>query len=90
MLNRFSDHCILARDNDGFDKDGNIKAGLKAALKDIDTLLLEGLKVSVVVFPEGEDPDSFSRKTEDIKEWIFKTFKMLLSGKPPFNQSSSQ
>ena len=71
LLDRFSDHCILARDNDGFDSKGEVKAGLKAALKDINTLLLQGLKVSVVVFPEGEDPDSYSRKTEDITEWIY-------------------
>jgi len=70
LLSRFSDHTIIGRDNDGFDANGNVKAGLKAALKDIDKLLKTGQKVSVVVFPEGEDPDSYSRKHENIEEFI--------------------
>lgn len=71
LLSRFCDHVIIARDNDGFDDKGNVKAGIKAALKDIDKLLLYNLKVSIVVFPEGEDPDSYSRKHENIKDFIF-------------------
>ena len=37
-------------------------AGLKASLRGIDLLLAQDLQVRVVVFPEGEDPDSYSRK----------------------------
>lgn len=70
LLARFADHVIICRDNDGYDDKGNVKAGLKAALKDVNTLLLQGLKVSVVVLPEGEDPDSYSRKTEDINQYF--------------------
>lgn len=70
LLKRFADQVIICRDNDGFDENGNPKAGTKAALKDINELLLHGFKVQVVLFPEGEDPDSFSRKQENIQEWI--------------------
>lgn len=71
LLNRFAAHVIICRDNDGFDAKGNPKAGTKAALEDINKLLVNGFKVSVVVFPEGEDPDSYSRKHENIKDFIF-------------------
>jgi len=37
-------------------------AGIKASLRGIDMILEEGLNVKVVLFPQGEDPDSFSRK----------------------------
>jgi len=62
LIKRIAAHVIICRDNDGYDDKGNPKAGLKAALEDIDKLLFNGLKTSVCVFPEGEDPDSFSRK----------------------------
>jgi len=71
LLQRFAKHIIIVRDNDGYDEQGNDKAGLKAALKDVDIFLTQGFKVSVVILPEGEDPDSFSRKQENIKQYIF-------------------
>lgn len=37
-------------------------AGLKASLRGIDMILEGGLHVKVVMFPEGEDPDSYSQK----------------------------
>lgn len=37
-------------------------AGIKASLRGIDLILEEGMNVRVVLFPDGEDPDSFSRK----------------------------
>jgi DNA primase len=41
--------------------DGDI-AGIKAALRGLDLVLEEGLNVNVVLFPDGEDPDSYVRK----------------------------
>ncbi len=67
LLLRFTNHVVICRDNDGYDSEGNDKAGLKAALRDVNTLLSEGLKVSVMILPEGEDPDSFSRKFSDFE-----------------------
>ena len=37
-------------------------AGIKAALRGIDLILKGGLNVRVVLLPDGEDPDSYSRK----------------------------
>lgn len=37
-------------------------AGLRASLRGIDLILEQGMNVKICTFPEGEDPDSFSRK----------------------------
>lgn len=37
-------------------------AGIKASFRGIDMILEEGMQVRVVLFPDGDDPDSFSRK----------------------------
>lgn len=66
---KYADHVIVFRDNDGLDANGQLKGGVKAALKDVDILLKEGLRVSVVIAPEGEDPDTLC-KTTNIKEYI--------------------
>lgn len=42
-----------------FDADA---AGIKASFRSIDMLLSEGMNIRVLLFPEGDDPDSFSRK----------------------------
>lgn len=75
--------------------DGDI-AGIKAALRGLDLVLEEGLNVSIVLFPDGDDPDSFVRKVgaeafktylkQNAKDFIsFKT-EMLLqdAGNDPF------
>lgn len=61
LLKKFASHIIVCRDNDGVKEDGSDGAGTKAALRDIDILLLHGFKVSVCILPEGEDPDSYAR-----------------------------
>lgn len=71
LLSRLAQHIIICRDNDGLSDTGEEQKGTLAAMKDIDVLLSHGFKVSVVVLPEGEDPDSFSRKQENINDWIF-------------------
>lgn len=37
-------------------------AGLRAAIRGIDLILEQGMNVRVCAFPEGEDPDSYTRK----------------------------
>jgi DNA primase len=37
-------------------------AGIKASMRGIDMILEQGMNVKIVLFPEGEDPDSFARK----------------------------
>jgi DNA primase len=38
-------------------------AGLRASIRGIDLILEEGMNVKVCTFPDGEDPDSFAKKT---------------------------
>jgi DNA primase len=47
-------------------------AGIKASLRGIDMLLESGLNVQTVLLPDGEDPDSFARKTsqEELKAYF--------------------
>ncbi len=51
--------------------DGDV-AGIKASFRGIDMVLQEALNVRIVLFPDGEDPDSFSRKKrpEEVKAYI--------------------
>ena len=54
LIKRFTDQVTVLYDGD--------TAGIKASLRGIDLLLEGGLNVKAVVFPDGEDPDSYSRK----------------------------
>lgn len=54
LIKRFTKNITLLFDGDA--------AGLKAAIRGVDLVLEEGLNVRIIMFPEGEDPDSFSRK----------------------------
>lgn len=49
-------------------------AGLKASFRGIDMILEQGMNVKVVLFPEGEDPDSFARKnrSSDVEAYVTK------------------
>jgi DNA primase catalytic core len=72
QIARLANHVIICRDNDGSELTdlGNFQKGIGAAMKDIDVLLANHFKVSIVVLPEGEDPDSFSRQVIDIQTYI--------------------
>ncbi|MBO4646276.1 MAG: DNA primase [Bacteroidales bacterium] len=45
-------------------RDGD-KAGLSAAMRDVNILLQGGVDVRVIVLPDGEDPDSFAKNHRD-------------------------
>ena len=64
LVKRFSENVTMLFDGD--------PAGIKAAIRGVDLLLEGGLNVKVVVFPEGEDPDSYCRKLggNGLKEFI--------------------
>lgn len=64
LLHRFTNHITVLYDGDA--------AGIKASLRGIDMLLAEGLNVKVLLLPDGEDPDSFSRhhKPQEVQEYI--------------------
>jgi len=77
LLHRFCKHIILFRDGD--------KAGLRAVHRDIDICLKHGFKVEVVICPDGEDPDSLSKKT-DINAFIEKNKEDAILWKAKFLQ----
>ncbi|MDH5368277.1 MAG: DNA primase, partial [Cyclobacteriaceae bacterium] len=54
LINRYTKNITVLFDGDS--------AGLKASLRGIDMILETDMNVRVVVFPEGEDPDSYSKK----------------------------
>lgn len=54
LIRRFTENVTVLFDGDA--------AGIKAALRGIDMILKGGLNVRVALFPDGEDPDSYSRK----------------------------
>ncbi len=55
LINRLTKNITVLFDGDA--------AGLRASIRGIDLILEEGMNVKVCSFPDGEDPDSFSKKT---------------------------
>ena len=54
LIRRFTENVTVLFDGDA--------AGIKAAVRGIDLILKGGLNVRVVLLPDSEDPDSYSRK----------------------------
>lgn len=54
MLHRFTNNITLLYDGDA--------AGQKAALRGTDMLLARGMRIKILLLPDGDDPDSFARK----------------------------
>jgi DNA primase len=54
LISRYTENITVLYDGDS--------AGIKASFRGIDMILEGGLNVKAVVFPDGEDPDSYSRK----------------------------
>ncbi len=63
-IQRFTNNITILYDGD--------PAGIKASLRGIDMILEHGLNVRILLFPEGEDPDSFARKNaaSEIEKYI--------------------
>lgn len=64
LINRLTKNITVLFDGDA--------AGLRASIRGIDLILEEGMNVKVCSFPDGEDPDSFARKTsyEDLIAYL--------------------
>lgn len=64
LIKRYTQNITILYDGDA--------AGIKASFRGIDLILEEGLNVKVVLFPEGEDPDSYSksRSTSELEAYI--------------------
>lgn len=54
MIKRYTRHITILYDGDA--------AGIKASFRGIDMILAADMTVRIVLFPDGEDPDSFARK----------------------------
>ncbi|MBC7913930.1 MAG: toprim domain-containing protein, partial [Pyrinomonadaceae bacterium] len=63
LISRFTKNITILFDGDA--------AGIKASLRGLDMILEEGLNVKVVLFPEGNDPDSY---VQQLGSAAFKTF----------------
>ena len=64
LMRRFTENVTVLYDGDA--------AGIKAALRGIDLVLKGGLNVRIVLLPDGEDPDSFSKKmgSTELKKYL--------------------
>ncbi|PRD46351.1 DNA primase [Sphingobacterium haloxyli] len=66
LISRFTNNVVILYDGDA--------AGIKASLRGTDMLLEEGLNVKVLLFPDGNDPDSYIQRygSTAFKEHIVK------------------
>ena len=54
LISRYTKNITILFDGDA--------AGIRASFRGIDLILAEGMNVKVVLFPDGEDPDSYAKK----------------------------
>lgn len=54
LIKRYTNNITILYDGDA--------AGIKASFRGIDLILEEGMNVKIVLFPDGDDPDSYSKK----------------------------
>ena len=66
LISRFTQNVVILYDGDA--------AGIKASLRGTDMLLEEGLNVKVLLFPDGNDPDSYAKNvgSSAFKDYIEK------------------
>lgn len=57
LVKRFTPNITILYDGDA--------AGIKASIRGIDIVLEEGMNVKIVLLPDGEDPDSYSKKVSN-------------------------
>jgi DNA primase len=74
-INRYTKNITILYDGD--------PAGIKASFRGIDLILEEGMNVRVLLFPNGDDPDSYSKKVsgDELKEFIKNNTKDFISFK---------
>lgn len=75
LISRYTKNITILYDGD--------PAGIKASFRGIDMILEEGMNVRVVLFPDGDDPDSYAKKvtTEELTAYINKEAKDFVSFK---------
>ncbi|MCQ2140900.1 MAG: DNA primase [Bacteroidales bacterium] len=64
LIKKYTDNVTVMYDGDS--------AGIKAAVKAIKLILAEDMNVRLVLLPDGEDPDSYSRKhtLEEVRSFL--------------------
>ncbi len=64
LVKRYTKNMTILYDGDA--------AGIKASFRGIDLILEEGMNVKVVLFPDGEDPDSYSKSvsTSELETYL--------------------
>jgi DNA primase len=75
LIKRFTENVTVLFDGDA--------AGIKAAIRGIDLVLKGGLNVRIVLLPDAEDPDSYSKKmgSADFKKYLIGHTKDFISFK---------
>lgn len=93
LIKRLTENVTILFDGDA--------AGIKASFRSIDMLLSEAMNIRVLLFPDGDDPDSFSRKhpqqfvenfiKEEAKDFIDFKAEILLkeAGSDPIKKAES-
>lgn len=81
LIRRFTNNITVLYDGDA--------AGIKASLRGIDIILEEGLNVKAVVFPDGDDPDSYIQKvgSQAFREYVKNTQKDFIRFKTEISLS---
>ncbi len=59
LIKRYTNNLTIMYDGDD--------AGIKASFRGIDLVLEEGMNIRTVLFPDGEDPDSFSKRMDEVE-----------------------
>jgi DNA primase len=75
LIRRYTPNITILYDGDS--------AGIKASFRGIDMILKEGMNARVLLFPDGDDPDSFARKhsSEEIQTFIASNARDFISFK---------
>ena len=75
LIHKFTENITIMYDGDS--------AGIHAAIRGIGMVLKEGMNVKVVLLPDGDDPDSYSRKhtKEEVEDFIAKNSRDFITFK---------
>jgi DNA primase len=75
LIKRYTNNITILYDGD--------LAGIKASFRGIDMILEEGMNVRVLLFPDNDDPDSYSKKvsSEELKKFIKENSKDFIAFK---------
>lgn len=75
LIRRYTNNITILYDGD--------PAGIKASFRGIDLILEEGMNVRVLLFPDNDDPDSYSKKVpnEEFKSFIKQNTKDFIAFK---------